>query len=101
MNHLYMIAGIGADLSQAAQETGRTFGWTRENFIAQCISFVIVAFLLHRFAYKPILKVLEERRQRIAQGLADAEKSKEELARAEAQRQEILAKANAQANKLI
>src|ERR1051325_12217464 len=101
MTHVYIIAGIGSDLSQAAQETARTFGWTRENFIAQCVSFVIVAFLLHRFAYKPILRVLEERRQRIAQGLADAKKSKEELARAEAQRQEILTQANGQANKLI
>ncbi len=101
MDHFIIIAGIGTDLSQAAQETARTFGWTRANFIAQCISFAIVAFLLHRFAYKPILKVLEDRRQRIAQGLADAEKSKAELARAEAQRQEILAQANTQANKLI
>ena len=96
-----IIGGIGNDLGQAAQEIARTFGWTRANFIAQCISFAIVAFLLHRFAYRPILKVLEERRQRIAQGLADADKSKAELARAEEQRQEILAQANAKANKLI
>ena len=71
------------------------------HFIAQVISFAIVALLLQRFAYKPILNVLEERRQRIAEGLANAEKSKAELARAEAQRQEILAQANTQANKLI
>src|SRR6185369_15193641 len=64
-------------------------------------SFAIVAFLLHRFAYKPILRVLEERRQRIAEGLANAEKIKQELAKAEATRQEILAKANTQATQLI
>jgi len=96
-----MLAGIGADLAQAAEETGRTFGWTKENFIAQCISFAIVAFLLHRFAYKPILNVLEQRRQLIAEGLANADKIKAELARTEAQRQEVLAQAGVQANKMI
>ena len=45
--------------------------------------------------------MLEERRQRIAEGLANAEKIKAELARTEAQRLEVLAQANAQATKLI
>ena len=58
MKQFVVMGSIGGDLSQAAQEIARTFGWTRENFIAQCISFAIVAFLLHRFAYKPILNML-------------------------------------------
>lgn len=93
MNHI-MFAGIVGD-------TARAFGVDWPHFIAQVISFSIVAFLLHRFAYKPILKVLEERRQRIAEGLANAEKIKAELARTEASRQEILNQTNAQAQKLI
>jgi F-type H+-transporting ATPase subunit b len=101
MNHMILLGSIGGDLVQSAQETAHTFGWTRANFIAQCISFAIVAFLLHRFAYKPILKVLEERRQRIAEGLANAEKIKAELQRTEASRLEVLSQANTQANKLI
>lgn len=101
MNHLILFAGIGSDLAKSAQETAETFGWTRANFIAQCISFAIVAFLLQRFAYKPILKVLEERRHRIAEGLANADKIKSELQRTEANRLEVLNQANTQANKLI
>ena len=62
---------------------------------------LIVAILLSNSAYRPILKVLEERRQRIADGLANADKIKAELAGTEAARQEVLSKANAQANKLI
>ena len=72
------LASISGDLANAAQDTAKTFGWSKEHFIAQCISFAIVAFLLHRFAYKPILKVLEERKQRIAEGLANADKIKVE-----------------------
>ena len=54
-----------------------------------------------RFAYKPILAILEERRQRIAEGLLNAEKIKQELAEAEKRYAEILAKANEQAQKMI
>jgi len=60
-----------------------------------------VLILLQRFAYKPILQVLEERRQRIAEGLANSDKIKVELAKTEALRQEVLAQANLQAIKLI
>jgi F-type H+-transporting ATPase subunit b len=90
-----------AGLLDSAKEIGRQFGVDGPHFISQVISFAIVAFLLHRFAYKPILRVLEERRQRIAESLANAEKIKQELAKAEAMRQEILGKANTQANQLI
>jgi F-type H+-transporting ATPase subunit b len=71
------------------------------HFIAQAVSFVIVALLLQRFAYKPILAMLEERRQRIAEGLANAEQIKQELAGAQVKVQELLNRADAQGNKLI
>ena len=83
------------------RDTARTFGVDWPHFIAQVISFCIVAFLLQRFAYKPVVAMLEERRKRISEGLANAEKIKAELARPEAARQEVLTKANAQANKII
>ncbi|MBU6411751.1 MAG: F0F1 ATP synthase subunit B [Verrucomicrobiota bacterium] len=69
--------------------------------ITQTISFSIVFFILWRFAYKPIFVMLQLRRERIAQGLANAEKIKNDLARTEAERQKILADAGDQANRLI
>jgi F-type H+-transporting ATPase subunit b len=92
-------------LAQAGENpvasVARTFGVDWPHLISQIISFLIVCFFLYLFAYKRVLAMLEERRQRIAEGLANAEKIKAELARAEAQRQETLMQANAQANKLI
>ena len=82
-------------------EISRTFGFNTHHFISQVISFLIVAALLYKFAYKKVLNVLEERRVEIANGLANADKIKVELARTEAARQEVLNNANAQANKLI
>jgi F-type H+-transporting ATPase subunit b len=69
--------------------------------IAQMVNFAIILFVLWRFAYRPVLKLLEERRQRVAEAMANAEKAKADLARAEGARQEILNQANAQATKLI
>ena len=83
------------------KQTGETFGFDTKIFLSQVISFVIVALVLRRFAYKPILAVLEERRQRIAEGLLNAEKIKQQLAEAEQRHAEILSKANAQAQKMI
>jgi F-type H+-transporting ATPase subunit b len=97
MTHLIIFGSIGS----MANDTAETFGWDLPHFIAQCISFAIVAGLLFKFAYKPILTVLAERRQRIADGLANADRIKQELARTEAMQREVLDKANIQANKLI
>ena len=95
---LFLAAGGIGDI---ARETGAQFGFNTQLFISQVISFCVVAFLLHRFAYKPVLKVLEERRQKIAQGLADAEKMRQELAAAQVKVQELLGQAGAQASKII
>ena len=83
------------------QQIARTFGVDWSHLIAQIISFCIVCLILYRFAYRPVLRMLEERRQQIAQGLANTEQIKAELARTEAQRQEVMDQANAQATKLI
>src|SRR5438552_5638362 len=101
MNQFTILASLGSDLSETARTTAKQFGLDKPHFFAQVISFCIVTFLLYRFAYRPILTMLAERRQRIAESLANAEKIKAELARTEALQREALEKANAQASKLI
>jgi len=98
MNQFILLAQAG---DNPITSVARTFGVDWSHLIAQIISFVIVCAVLTKFAYKPVLAMLEERRKRIAEGLSNAEKIKAELARAEAQRQETFVQANAQANKLI
>jgi F-type H+-transporting ATPase subunit b len=95
-----MIAAASG-VTDMLRDTADTFGWNWQLFLSQVISFSIVAFLLRRFAYKPILGVLEERRRRIAEGLLNADKIKQELAEAEKRYAEILAKGNEQAQKMI
>ena len=94
-------AAAAAESTNVVQEISRTFGLNTAHFIAQVISFLIVAGLLYKFAYKKVLNVLEERRQKIAEGLANAEKMKQELANAQMKAQEIMSQANTQANRFI
>jgi F-type H+-transporting ATPase subunit b len=96
-----LFGSIGSDLGQMAHDTMVRFGVDWQHFVAQCISFAIVAFLLQRYAYRPILAVLEERKKRIQESLENAEKTKQELATAQGKAHEIMVQAGQQASKLI
>jgi len=98
MNSLVLFA---ATTENPVAQIAEQFGVTWQLLISQIILFVIVALALKKFAYGPILKVLEERRQKIAQSLADADQIKKDLANAQAKAQEILTQASAQGNKMI
>lgn len=98
MNLLTLLADTGGG---PVEQIARRFGVDGPHLTAQVISFGIVCWLLHRFAYRPVLAMLDERRRRIAEGLAGAEQVKAELARTEALRREAVAKADAQATQLI
>jgi F-type H+-transporting ATPase subunit b len=105
MNSLILLAagegGIVQQLGEQASQVGKTFGANVPALVANAISFLLVAVILKVWAIGPIQKMLEERREKIAQGLAAADKAKAELANAQAKTQEILAQANVQANKFI
>ena len=95
------ILAQGGGLTDIARTTGETFGFNLWMFLSQVVSFGIVALLLRKYAYKPILGVLEQRRQQIAEAQLNSEKIKQQLAEAEQRYQEILGKANGQAQKMI
>lgn len=105
MYHLIFFGAAGgsltSDLANMAGETAEKFDVNWPAFLSQLLSFILVCILLHKFAYKPILRVLEDRRQRIAEGLANAEKIKQQLADSEKRYAEILANANLDAQKMI
>jgi F-type H+-transporting ATPase subunit b len=82
-------------------ETIQALGISWPKLIGQTINFAIVLFVLWRWAYRPVLALLEERRQKIAESIESAERIKAELAKAETTRMEIVNQANQQANQLI
>ena len=96
-----IIAASSGGAADILRDTADTFGWNWKLFLAQVISFCIVAFLLRRFAYKPVLAVLEDRRRKIEEGQLNAEKIRKQLADAEKRYQEIVSKGNVDAQKMI
>jgi F-type H+-transporting ATPase subunit b len=92
---------LAADGGGPVEDIARTFGVDWTHLGAQIISFSIVCAILYKFAYRNVLAMLEERRQQIALGIANAEKIKAELDRTEAQRQEVMARAYDQSAKVI
>ena len=78
-----------------------TLGIRWIELLAQTISFSFVLFELWKAAYKPVFTMLETRKAKIAEGMANADKIKAQLAETEAERKRVLAEAGDQAAKLI
>ncbi len=78
-----------------------TLGISWDKLIGQIIGFGIVLFVLQKFGFKPVLAMLAQRREKIAEGIANADKMKIELAHAQAKAQEIIDQAEKQAQKHI
>jgi F-type H+-transporting ATPase subunit b len=72
-----------------------------QKLIIQAINFAVVLIVLWKFAYKPIFNILEARKAKIADGLANADKIKAELAKTESERKRILEQAGDTANLMI
>jgi F-type H+-transporting ATPase subunit b len=79
----------------------RQFGWEPRLFFSQLVMFVMVAWVLARYAYKPLLAMLDMRRQQIQESLDNAAKTREELANAQAKAQEIIVQAGQKADKIV
>lgn len=71
------------------------------SFIAQIINFLIVMFLLWKFAYKPVFGILETRQKKVEQGLKDAEKAAKDRGEAELEAEKIREKAYQEANEIL
>jgi F-type H+-transporting ATPase subunit b len=77
------------------------FGIDTPFFLAQLVNFAIVAFLLWRFAFKPILATIEDRQKHITQGLKDAADIKAKLSATQQESLQVLQKAHAEAARII
>ncbi|MBM3828918.1 MAG: F0F1 ATP synthase subunit B [Verrucomicrobia bacterium] len=101
MNLYPILAAAAAESGGPVKVIAEQFGVKWQLLISQIILFVIVALALKKFAYGPILEMLEQRRTRIAESLANADKIKAELANAQAKTQELIGQASQQATKII
>ena len=69
--------------------------------IAQALAFASLIWLIATFVWPPLLKAIEERQQKIAEGLAAADRSQKDLAQAQEKVNEALKEARTKANEII
>jgi len=79
----------------------KTFHIDWRLILAQLLNFFIVLYVLKRFAYQPLLKLMDDRTERIEKGLRDAEGAQKKLAEMEEKEKEVLATARKEAHKII
>ena len=90
-----------AEAENVVSELLGKFGVNWPFFIAQLINFVLVIFILKKFAFGPIKDMLEQRRSRIAEGEAKLKQIEKQLAESEATTAAAIAKANEEAVRMI
>lgn len=84
-----------------ARSVAETFGFNAWAFFAQVLSFSIVCAALYKFAYHPILKVLEDRRLMVERSIHEAANVKVQVADAERRAGEIVSQASSGAHRLV
>lgn len=79
----------------------KTFGIDPVLLLAQAVNFLIILWLLKKFAYKPIFEMLKKRQQLIAEGVKNAEDSSKTLEKALEEEKAILKKAQSEAQEIL
>ncbi len=70
-------------------------------FIWSTIAFVLLFFLLSKFAWKPIIKALDERERSIEDALTKAEMAKEELSKLTNENEQLLKQARGERDEIL
>src|SRR5664279_2428385 len=78
-----------------------TFGVDWKLLIAQLINFFVLFFVLKRYAYGPIVKMLDDRKDKIEKGIKDSEAATKKLAEMEQREKETLAAVREEAQKIM
>jgi F-type H+-transporting ATPase subunit b len=77
------------------------FGLDWKLLITQVINFGLVLFVLWYFLYKPTMAMIDTRQKKIARGVEDADKAREERKNADKEKKQILSKANIEAVRIV
>ena len=102
MDLLAVASGIGHEVVRLnAAETEPLFQINLFQVIIASANFLVFLALIWTFAFKPISKILAERKARIEEGLKDAEQARRDRESAEAERVAALQEARREANEIL
>jgi F-type H+-transporting ATPase subunit b len=100
---LALTSGIGHEVVRLTTEAegGPLFQVNLFQVIIASANFLLFLAIIWTFAFKPVSKMLADRRDRIEQGLKDAEQARNDRENAEAERVATLAEARREANDIL
>ena len=103
MDVLAVASDVGRAAAQLTAEEGATALFQVNLFwvIVSALNFIVFFVIIWTFAFKPVTKMLTDRRDRIEQGLKDAEQARADRENAEAERVTTLAEARKEANDIL
>ena len=94
-------AAAHSEAASGITKITQDFGISVPFILAQILNFSVVAFILWKFAFKPVLATLDERQKKIAGGLKYAEEMQAKLAATQQESAQFLKAAQLDAQKLI
>lgn len=83
------------------EEILHAFGIDWRLITIQVFNFAILMAALWYFLYKPVMKLLAERQEKIAKGVSDAEAAAKQLEEADEEKKEVLSQANQKADEIV
>jgi F-type H+-transporting ATPase subunit b len=101
---LAVASEVGRAVAELTAEEGGETALFQVNLfwvIVSAINFIVFFVLIWTFAFKPVSRMLADRRDRIEQGLKDAEQARRDRENAEAERVSTLAEARKEANEIL
>ena len=78
-----------------------TFGIDWRLLLVQSVNFVLLLFVLWRFVYRPVLAMIDERREKIAEGVQKAEAADRRLAEADEEGKGIIGAASREGEQVV
>ena len=89
--------------AQEAEEAGgiAALGFNLPGLVAQLINFAILLFVLRLFLYKPVLRIIDERKRRIEEGLNRAEQAAEQASASEEEARRVTDEARAEGREIV
>lgn len=94
-------AAAHGEAASGITKIAQDFGISVPFILAQILNFSVVAFILWKFAFKPVLATLDERQKKIADGLKYAEEMKAKLEATQQETAAILKKASLEASRIV
>lgn len=87
--------------ASAEAGTGGILGFSVSTFVIQLITFIFVFLILKKFAFKPIVSMLEKRRQTIEDGVKLGEEMEKRMAKLETEADVVIREARHDADRII